>query len=57
MTDEANFKLKQEITTIIQTKLHNSYIIQENKTVKIRNVCESGFLTVLRNQKRKQSKY
>ena len=30
MTDEANFKLKQEITTMIQTKLHNSYIIQKN---------------------------
>ena len=27
-----------------QTKLHNSCIIQENKTVKIPNVCESGLL-------------
>ena len=29
---------------MIQTKLHNSYIMQENKTVKIRNVYKSALL-------------
>ena len=40
---------------MIQTKLHNSYVIQKNKTAKIRNVYESGLLNSNCNEIKKGS--